>query len=153
MIQPCQSERHLIKHHLYFFVLSYTCWPCHSDTHCLLIFPSIVPFDEDEKDPSVWFLDHDYLENMYGMFKKVNGMCCWSYKITHIYYMATIVRALWLAAEQALFSCNDRALWNFSSARRLLWVVSKTMCAWAKTTEKMVKGTTIFSITERKTSI
>lgn len=34
-----------------------------------------VPFDEDEKDPSVWFLDHDYLENMYGMFKKVNGMC------------------------------------------------------------------------------
>ncbi|XP_055504937.1 26S proteasome non-ATPase regulatory subunit 7 [Leucoraja erinacea] len=32
-----------------------------------------VPFDEDEKDDSVWFLDHDYLENMYGMFKKVNG--------------------------------------------------------------------------------
>ena len=29
------------------------------------------------------------------------------------YYMATIVRALWLAAERALFSCNDRALWNF----------------------------------------
>lgn len=24
--------------------------------------------------------------------------------------MATIVRALWLAAKQALFSCNDRAL-------------------------------------------
>lgn len=35
----------------------------------------VVPFDEDEKDPSVWFLDHDYLENMYGMFKKVNGRC------------------------------------------------------------------------------
>lgn len=32
-----------------------------------------VPFDEDEKDPNVWFLDHDYLENMYGMFKKVNA--------------------------------------------------------------------------------
>uniref|UniRef100_A0A4W3IPQ4 Proteasome 26S subunit, non-ATPase 7 n=1 Tax=Callorhinchus milii TaxID=7868 RepID=A0A4W3IPQ4_CALMI len=32
-----------------------------------------VPFDEDEKDDSVWFLDHDYLENMYGMFKKVNA--------------------------------------------------------------------------------
>uniref|UniRef100_T1JMM3 26S proteasome non-ATPase regulatory subunit 7 n=1 Tax=Strigamia maritima TaxID=126957 RepID=T1JMM3_STRMM len=32
-----------------------------------------VPFDEDEKDRSVWFLDHDYLENMYGMFKKVNA--------------------------------------------------------------------------------
>lgn len=32
-----------------------------------------VPFDEDEKDKSVWFLDHDYLENMSTMFKKVNG--------------------------------------------------------------------------------
>ncbi|XP_017769880.1 PREDICTED: 26S proteasome non-ATPase regulatory subunit 7 [Nicrophorus vespilloides] len=32
-----------------------------------------IPFDEDDKDKSVWFLDHDYLENMYGMFKKVNA--------------------------------------------------------------------------------
>ncbi|XP_064097121.1 26S proteasome non-ATPase regulatory subunit 7 [Macrobrachium rosenbergii] len=32
-----------------------------------------VPFDEDEKDKSVWFLDHDYLENKYHMFKKVNA--------------------------------------------------------------------------------
>lgn len=35
--------------------------------------PHAVPFDEDDKDKSVWFLDHDYLENMYGMFKKVNA--------------------------------------------------------------------------------
>lgn len=32
-----------------------------------------VPFDEDSRDSSVWFLDHDYLENMYSMFKKVNA--------------------------------------------------------------------------------
>ncbi len=32
-----------------------------------------VPFDEDDKDNTVWYLDHDYLENMYGMFKKVNA--------------------------------------------------------------------------------
>merc|ERR1712025_421651 len=32
-----------------------------------------VPFDEDEKDPTVWFLDHQYLEQMYAMFKKVNA--------------------------------------------------------------------------------
>lgn len=32
----------------------------------------IVPFDEDDKERNVWFLDHDYLENMYSMFKKVN---------------------------------------------------------------------------------
>ena len=39
---------------------------------------SLVPFDEDEKDPSVWFLDHDYLENMCAMFRKVN--CEWANK-------------------------------------------------------------------------
>ncbi|XP_052816379.1 26S proteasome non-ATPase regulatory subunit 7-like [Mya arenaria] len=32
-----------------------------------------VPFDEDAHDKSVWFLDHDYLEQMYSMFKKVNA--------------------------------------------------------------------------------
>ncbi|EDO45776.1 predicted protein [Nematostella vectensis] len=32
-----------------------------------------VPFDEDDRDQNVWFLDHDYLENMYAMFKKVNA--------------------------------------------------------------------------------
>ncbi len=32
-----------------------------------------VPFEEDDKDPKIWFLDHNYLENMFAMFKKVNG--------------------------------------------------------------------------------
>ena len=32
-----------------------------------------VPFEEDEKDPLIWFLDHNYFENMYAMFRKVNG--------------------------------------------------------------------------------
>ena len=32
-----------------------------------------VPFDEDDRDMDVWYLDHDYLENMYTMFKKVNA--------------------------------------------------------------------------------
>lgn len=31
-----------------------------------------VPFEEDEKDKNVWFLDHDYLDNMFEMFRKVN---------------------------------------------------------------------------------
>ncbi|KAI3381540.1 hypothetical protein SNEBB_008703 [Seison nebaliae] len=30
-----------------------------------------VPFDEEGKN--VWFLDHEYLENMFAMFKKVNS--------------------------------------------------------------------------------
>ena len=33
----------------------------------------VVPFEEDEKDPSVWFLDHNYVESMNDMFKKVNA--------------------------------------------------------------------------------
>jgi 26S proteasome regulatory subunit N8 len=33
-----------------------------------------VPFEEDDKDSKTWFLDHDYIEGMWGMFKKVNGM-------------------------------------------------------------------------------
>lgn len=30
-----------------------------------------VPFEEDPKDPTVWYLDHRYLERMCIMFKKV----------------------------------------------------------------------------------
>lgn len=32
-----------------------------------------VPFEEDEKDPSIWFLDHNYHESMFSMFKRING--------------------------------------------------------------------------------
>lgn len=38
-----------------------------------ILFLVAVPFDEDERDKTVWFLDHDYLEQMSSMFKKVNG--------------------------------------------------------------------------------
>eukprot|EP00658_Telonema_sp_P-2_P033422 TRINITY_DN24538_c0_g1_i1.p1 TRINITY_DN24538_c0_g1~~TRINITY_DN24538_c0_g1_i1.p1 ORF type:complete len:317 (+),score=99.17 TRINITY_DN24538_c0_g1_i1:216-1166(+) len=30
-----------------------------------------VPFDEDDKHAGTWFLDHDFLEQMYEMFRKV----------------------------------------------------------------------------------
>ncbi|KKA29753.1 hypothetical protein TD95_004500 [Thielaviopsis punctulata] len=32
-----------------------------------------VPFEEDERNPAVWFLDHNYIESMNEMFKKVNA--------------------------------------------------------------------------------
>jgi len=32
-----------------------------------------VPFEEDQKNPSIWFLDHNYHENMWAMFRKVNA--------------------------------------------------------------------------------
>jgi len=35
--------------------------------------PLSVPFEEDENNPSVWFLDHNYVEGMNDMFKKVNA--------------------------------------------------------------------------------
>jgi 26S proteasome regulatory subunit N8 len=33
-----------------------------------------VPFEEDSKDPTIWFMDHSYMENMSRMFRKVNGV-------------------------------------------------------------------------------
>lgn len=32
-----------------------------------------VPFEEDSRNPAVFYLDHNYLENMLGMFRKVNA--------------------------------------------------------------------------------
>jgi len=32
-----------------------------------------VPFEEDNKNPAVFYLDHNYLENMLAMFRKVNA--------------------------------------------------------------------------------
>lgn len=32
-----------------------------------------MPFEEDTEDASVWFLDHNYVESMNDMFKKVNA--------------------------------------------------------------------------------
>jgi 26S proteasome regulatory subunit N8 len=32
-----------------------------------------VPFEEKNNEPDVWFLDHNYLETMYRMFRKVNN--------------------------------------------------------------------------------
>ena len=32
-----------------------------------------VPFEEEARDPSVWFLDHNYHEELAHMHKKVNA--------------------------------------------------------------------------------
>jgi 26S proteasome regulatory subunit N8 len=32
-----------------------------------------VPFEEEPRDAAVWFLDHNYLESMFLMFKKINS--------------------------------------------------------------------------------
>jgi hypothetical protein len=32
-----------------------------------------VPFEEDDRDTSIWFLDHSYHEQMYRMCRRING--------------------------------------------------------------------------------
>lgn len=32
-----------------------------------------LPFEEDRENDNVWFLDHNYINNMYDMFKKINA--------------------------------------------------------------------------------
>ncbi|EFA76184.1 26S proteasome non-ATPase regulatory subunit 7 [Heterostelium album PN500] len=32
-----------------------------------------VPFEEDDANPNIWFLDHNFHENMFAMFKKINA--------------------------------------------------------------------------------
>ncbi|KAH9624871.1 hypothetical protein KSS87_002569 [Heliosperma pusillum] len=32
-----------------------------------------VPFEEDDKDLSIWFLDHNYHESMFSMFRRINA--------------------------------------------------------------------------------
>ena len=39
----------------------------------MYVYSLIVPFDEEDKEKDVWFLDHEYLESMFSMFRKVNG--------------------------------------------------------------------------------
>merc|ERR1719453_45421 len=32
-----------------------------------------VPFEEDQRNPKIWYLDHNYLDQMERMFRKING--------------------------------------------------------------------------------
>lgn len=32
-----------------------------------------IPFEEDERNPSVWFLDHNFIESMGDMYQKINA--------------------------------------------------------------------------------
>ncbi|CDK27940.1 unnamed protein product [Kuraishia capsulata CBS 1993] len=32
-----------------------------------------IPFEEDDKNPDIWFLDHNFIESMLDMFKKINA--------------------------------------------------------------------------------
>lgn len=57
-----------------------------------------VPFEEDSKDPTIFFLDHDYLEAFYYMHKKVSA----KERIVGFYSTSPKLRAADLALD-ALF--------------------------------------------------
>ena len=40
-------------------------------------FDLAVPFEEDDKDPRIRFLDHNYHESVFSILKSINGACCW----------------------------------------------------------------------------
>ena len=43
-----------------------------------------VNFEEDFSNPKVWFLDHNFLESMFWMFKKVNCKFVIKIQLQHI---------------------------------------------------------------------
>lgn len=56
-----------------FPTVSQVCHDCLQQALRVADMASKVPFEEDDKDPSVWFLDHNYIESMAQMFRKVNA--------------------------------------------------------------------------------
>lgn len=54
-----------------------------------------IPFEEDERNPGVWFLDHNYIEAMGEMFKKINAR----EKLIGWYHLGPKLRALDLSVN------------------------------------------------------
>ena len=59
--------------------------------------------------------------------------------------MANIVHALWLAVVRALFSYNDRALWNFSRFDGLFELEVKLRARGRKQQKRWTKYNYIFN--------
>ncbi|WVZ05997.1 hypothetical protein V8G54_019343 [Vigna mungo] len=47
--------------------------PFLADSLHIFLISGRLPFEEDDKDPSIWFLDHNYHESMFSMFKRINA--------------------------------------------------------------------------------
>lgn len=91
---PCRAPRGL---QLRWMGDSLTCASCRR----------AVPFEEDDGDSSIWFLDHSYAEIMYKMFKKVNGKPYWG-ALLHVRgaeVMWEAVRACQVSSMHAMHAC------------------------------------------------
>lgn len=58
-----------------------------------------VPFEEDPKSADVWFVDHNYIEQMHAMFRKVNA----TEKIVGWYSTGPLVRPNDISIHEAVF--------------------------------------------------
>jgi hypothetical protein len=100
--------------------------------------PAAVPFDEDAKDPRVWFLDHNYMETMNGMCRKISGARAPSWRIAcararvciSLYVcvwdmcVCVCVRAcVWV--RLAPRSCVRACMRGCADARRRAWVPAR----------------------------
>lgn len=74
-------------------------------------FFSKVPFDEEDKDKDVWFFDHEYLENMYAMFKKVNG--------NHLFFFQKLQIGLNLIYCLFVFEAREKIVGWYHTGPRL----------------------------------
>ena len=112
-----------------------------SPTKITIIFGTVRPTDDNAWKPAKWakFMLVLTITNKKPLRVRTYKNTVTTDLKNKLYYMASIVRAPWLAAERALFSCNDRALWDFSLARRLFWVVSKTTCGGQKQQKRWTK--------------
>jgi 26S proteasome regulatory subunit N8 len=64
-----------------------------------------VPFEEDLNNPTVWFLDHDFLDTMYWNFKKVNSKL--------------IILCFYIIEMFSFFLANENIVGFYSSGPRI----------------------------------
>jgi hypothetical protein len=80
-----------------------------------------VPFEEDDRNPKVWFLDHNYHENMFTMFKKVNGTACSSFHLFPQRCACFLIFLYWflsLSLSSLLFVSPFRSLATLAAESR-----------------------------------
>ncbi|CAI5520841.1 unnamed protein product [Closterium sp. Naga37s-1] len=84
-----------------------------------------VPFEEDDKDASIWFLDHNYHEAMFAMFKKINA----KERVVGWYSTGPKIRESDLDIQELFYNyCSDPVLVIIDVQPRELAIPSQAYC-------------------------
>ncbi|CAI5501394.1 unnamed protein product [Closterium sp. Naga37s-1] len=84
-----------------------------------------VPFEEDDKDASIWFLDHNYHEAMFSMFKKINA----KERVVGWYSTGPKIRESDLDIQELFYNyCSDPVLVIIDVQPRELAIPSQAYC-------------------------